>query len=112
MKKSCPSLALLLAFVSIASILNSFAGTLYPVVVGDRWGFVDKTGTLAINPQFDRAEAFSSGLAAFRLGGVWGYVDATGKIVINPMFESAAPFANGLAVVELGGRYGFVNQDG
>ena len=88
MKKSYLLLSPLLALVSIASIFNSVAGTLYPVVVGDRWGFVDKSGTLAINPQFDRAEAFSSGLAAFRLGGQWGYVDATGKIVINPQFES------------------------
>ena len=80
MKKNTSFLALLLAFVSIVTTFNSFAGTLYPVVVGDRWGFVDKSGTLAINPQFERVDVFSGGLAAFRLGNQWGYVDAMGKI--------------------------------
>ena len=37
-----------------------------------------KTGTIAINPQFDAADHFSDGLAAVRIGdyetGKWGFI--------------------------------------
>ncbi|MCU0231682.1 MAG: WG repeat-containing protein, partial [Acidobacteria bacterium] len=51
----------------------------------DRYGFVDKNGKIAINPQFDEAKPFENGLAHVKLGrGQWGYVDKTGKFIWNP----------------------------
>lgn len=104
------------------------ASALFPVTVGGRWGFADKSGQIVINPQFDRAEVFAGDLAPVR-SGRWGYVDASGKLVINPQFDSAAAFSEGLAAVRLGGgpdfdprpwspfhggggRYGFIDKDG
>src|SRR5712672_1819545 len=84
------------------------AAALYPVVVGGRWGYIDKSGNMVINPQFEKAGAFAFGMAEVRLGR-WGYVDGLGKIVINPQFDEATPFSDGLAVVEFGHRYGFVD---
>ena len=57
------------------------SGVLFPVVVNDRWGFVDKSGKLVANPQFERASAFAEGFAAVRLGH-WGYADSSGGIVV------------------------------
>ena len=41
-------------------------------------GFIDKTGSFVINPEFDSAESFSDGLAAVRIGdyetGKWGFI--------------------------------------
>lgn len=31
--------------------------------VGERWGFIDKTGKVVIEPRFDRVDAFSDGMA-------------------------------------------------
>ena len=42
------------------------AATIFPVVMGGRWGYADKSGKLVVNPQFDRAEVFSGNLAAVR----------------------------------------------
>jgi hypothetical protein len=50
----------------------------------DRWGYIDKTGKLAINPQFDDARPFSLGLAPVESGGAWGYIDRSGKLVWKP----------------------------
>src|ERR1035437_2624563 len=69
----------------VLSLANACAATLFPVVVGDRWGFADKSGKLVINPQFERAEPFASGLAEVRLD-KWGYVNDSGKMVLNPQF--------------------------
>ena len=92
MKKTTALLALTLTTFSLIASLNAFAGTLYPVVMGSRWGFVDKNGSLVINPQFERAEPFAENRAAIRLGGQWGYVDAAGKMAVNPQFETAGTF--------------------
>jgi len=62
--------------------LGSFKQGLASVQIGDdktgKWGFIDKQGKFAINPQFDAAFVVSEGLAAVRLGdsqtGQWGYI--------------------------------------
>lgn len=100
MKKSCFSL--LFALTLGAASLCTAAGPLFPVVAGGRWGFIDKSGTTVINPQFDRADRFAHGLAPIK-SGRWGYVDEAGKLAINPQFDRADPFSEGLAVIKLGG---------
>ncbi|MGO9002185.1 MAG: WG repeat-containing protein, partial [Limisphaerales bacterium] len=60
-------LFILPVFAALAlSLADARAATLFPVVVGDRWGFADKSGNVVINPQFERAEPFASGLAEVR----------------------------------------------
>ncbi|HDS30236.1 MAG TPA: WG repeat-containing protein, partial [Firmicutes bacterium] len=82
-----------------------FPEGLAPVMIDGKWGFIDKTGKITINPQFDRAESFSEGLARVRLGdwktGKWGFIDKTGQFVISPQFDEASSFYEGLASVEI-----------
>ena len=88
-----PRLLLFLALATSAALPVCPAATvLFPVVVNDRWGFVDNSGNIVINPQFDRADVFESGLAAVRLGR-WGYVGTAGKLVVNPQFDRADSFS-------------------
>jgi hypothetical protein len=85
---------------------------------GGKWGFIDKTGKVAITPQFDDADDFSEDLAPVAIrtttrtpnpaGGDiiqtvyrWGYIDKTGKVVIQPQFDWASPFREGLAAVSV-----------
>jgi len=79
---------------------------LLPVCVDDKWGYMDNTCTLVVNPQFDLASHFSEGLAAVRIGdsntGKWGYIDETGEFIISPQFDDAQEFFEGLAFVWIG----------
>ena len=97
--------SLFVAAILSAVPVNVGAQTLYPVVVNGRWGFTDKSGQTAINPQFEKAGAFAAGLAPVRMGR-WGYADASGKMQINPQFDRADAFSEGLAAVKLGGGPG------
>lgn len=45
---------------------DSFSEGLARVKIGDKWGYIDKTGKLAIPAQLNEAEAFSEGLALVR----------------------------------------------
>src|SRR5208282_2047334 len=61
-----------------------------------RWGYIDSTGKLAINFQFEEVADFSEGLAAVKTGNRWGFIDEDGKFVINPQFDEVDRFAEGL----------------
>lgn len=80
-------------------------------------GTSERTGTFAINPQFDRApRVFSEGLAAVRIGddntGKYGYIDKTGKMVIAPQFDWALEFSEGLAKIVIANRDGYIDKTG
>ena len=81
-----------------------------------RWGFIDKTGALIINPQFVddyySPPFFSEGLAPIRAGLKWGYIDKTGRFVIEPRFDQARGFSEGLAAVRTEGKEGYIDKRG
>ena len=81
---------------------------------GDKWGYIDKTGSYVINPQFDVAWDFAdNGLARVESDDKWGYIDTTGSYVINPQFDDAWDFAdNGLARVQSGDKWGYIDKTG
>src|ERR1039457_1274932 len=110
MKKN--RLLILPLFAALAlSLADARAATLFPVVVGDRWGFAEKSGKIVIKPQFERAEPFASGLAEVRLD-KWGYVNVSGKMVVNPQFDKDGPLSDGPAMGVGGGGRGYVNAEG
>jgi len=64
-----------------------------------KWGFVDTTGMLVIEPIFDDAMSFSQHLAAVKINDFWGYISIYGQVVIDPAFLEAKSFSNGSAPV-------------
>ena len=91
--------------------LENISG-LWDVRVLTRVGFIDSSGRLAINPQFDEVGFFSEGLCPARRGPLWGYLDRTGRFAIQPQFEEAAYFSEGLAAVSVRGRKGYIDRAG
>jgi len=110
---------------------NSFSEGLVPISIRGKWGFMDRTGKLPIEPQFEDAEDFSEGLAPVKVRSddtVWcpadaagnrsgstmmyGYVDKTGKIVIPAVFNSTAPFREGVAAVGKCDQAYFIDKTG
>ena len=58
-------------------------------------GYIDKTGSFVINPQFDYAGNFAkNGLAWVEVGEKYGYIDKSGSLVIDPQFDWAGDFGN------------------
>jgi hypothetical protein len=96
--------------VTSGAATNNSDPILLPVKVSGKWGYVNDSGQLVINPQFDAAEEFHEGRAAVCLGkpcswyespkdSRWGFIDTSGKVIVTPQYASASFFSEGLAAV-------------
>lgn len=79
-----------------------------------KWGVIDNSGKIIINPQFD--EIFSDGdNFIIRSGKKWGWIDSDGDFLINPQFRDVCNRGfNGsdLAAVKVGDKWGYINKKG
>lgn len=109
-----------------------FKEGLLAVKVDDNWGYIDKSGSFVIEPQFWKAQNFqSNGLAV--VGGHCvkngedylglGVIDKNGNYVIEPEYDIIEKFnANGVAKIATNKRldeyrdyiydWGFINENG
>jgi hypothetical protein len=98
--------------------------SMVPLLLGGKWGFIDKTGRLIVPLQFDRVDpkGFSDGKALVQSNGKWSFIDKAGKVVIEPKrgnwWPDAHGFSEGLALMRgtvPGGtksRLGFIDKTG
>lgn len=77
-----------------------------------KWGFIDKTGKMVVQPQYGLAGDFSEGLAAVSSNDKWGFIDKTGRVVIGFNFDYASEFSDGLSAVMLGNKFGYIDRTG
>jgi hypothetical protein len=80
---------------------------LLPVSDGEKWGFVDKSGKIAIPLQYRSVGPFSEGLAVAFSGHEYGYINEQGQWAIRLKgFHSAEKFSEGLAAIAKSSRNG------
>lgn len=104
---------------------NLFNCGLLPVKSGDKWGYVDKTGTYIISPQFERARDFSeeTGYAWVKNSVGEGYIDTSGAYAPKEKFDELSELEDemryrnddddtGLTPEYKDGKYGYVDSTG
>ena len=61
---------------------------LFSKMENGKWGFVDKTGNVKVDYQYDKVTEFNEyGFAAVQKDGKWGVINQNGEIVIEPTYE-------------------------
>lgn len=103
--------------VTGAEYAGTFHEGLAMVEIKEKWGYINTSGEVKINPQFEDVRDFSEGLAAVKKSeknesGKWGFVDDEGTLVINPQFSNVGDFNEGLCLVSDGKKYGYINKEG
>jgi hypothetical protein len=80
------------------NIGHNFSEGLASIQIINKWGYIDKTGKIVIEPQFEEAYPFEGGAATVYLGRCeinertpksqkpckLGYIDRTGKYIWKP----------------------------
>jgi hypothetical protein len=77
-------------------------------------GYIDKSGSFVVAPQFTGADDFSEGFATVQLGNLTTYIDKSGHQIFPPRaLIRAEAFHEGLAyVVDKDGRAAYVDKSG
>ncbi|HSW12583.1 MAG TPA: WG repeat-containing protein [Solimonas sp.] len=99
---------------ALASLVDGdFAEGLAPFRLEGRYGYVDRSGAMAIPARFDKAEGFVDGMALVSAGGQYGGIDRGGQWLIEPKFSRPFRFSEGLAAVLVSGKgYGYIDRSG
>ncbi len=85
---------------------NGMAG----IVVGDKCGFLNSKGEIAIKPDYDLVQHFSNEQGLVLKDGTWKFVDKAGNDLSPMTFSDASPFGDGKADVTVtGALYSFIN---
>jgi hypothetical protein len=77
-------------------------------------GFIDKSGNLVIDIQFDAVKRFSDDRAVVRpeRNGKWGVIDTDGKWIVEPTYDDAKRYSEGLAAARSNDKWGFIDTSG
>ena len=82
-------------------------------VLKDQYGYMNKKGEWAIEPQFKKAKPFVNGHAKANDGfGNWGLINKEGNWVVKPNYLMVNNFSNGMAMVLDGKTWFYVNEKG
>ncbi|MDJ1468254.1 WG repeat-containing protein [Xanthocytophaga flava] len=73
--------------------------SLFPIRVGDTWGFINGNGQIVIPPIYERVGKFAEGMARVRKNGKWGIINTKGKEIIPPIYELIRDFSEGVTAV-------------
>ena len=88
--------------------VNGFAR----VLKQDHFSFVDHSGKLICETQFDAARNFSNRLAAVKKGTAWGFIDQSGKAVIPFQYEIVFDFKETVTAVYKNKKWFLINTKG
>lgn len=87
-------------------------GNLMWYFTGEKYGLADTTGTILIEPTYDKLTYFSdNGLALAAKDGKYGYIKRDGTVQIEFQYLEARGFKYDLAAVQVDGKWGFINEN-
>ena len=109
----------------IYSDARDFSEGLAAVRIDWKWGYINKSGQMVIEPKYDFGKLISDsalygettsdfidGLALVSLNGRWGFINKEGEEVVPCKYNEAWCFSEGLAAVRMGYEWGFVDKTG
>lgn len=80
--------------------MKGFEGGLIAFSNGDgKWGFVNSSAEVIVQPQYEDAYSFSQQLGAVKYAGKWGFINRYDTMVIEAEYENAMPFLDGKSLV-------------
>lgn len=76
------------------------------------WGYMDRSGNIAIDHQYEQAGRFHNGVAPVKRKGKWSVITRSGSELFKEKFEKIDNFYHGYAVARKDDYFGVVDLDG
>ncbi|MEY3236859.1 MAG: hypothetical protein RI883_960, partial [Bacteroidota bacterium] len=76
------------------------------------YGFMDYSGEIIIQADYEQLSFFKEGLALAMKNGSFGYIDKANRVVIPFQYSSGTDFENGRALIEVEGKQGMIDRSG
>ena len=77
-----------------------------------KWGFIDKSGKLIMDFQYDEVKDFKNDLVAVRTENKWSFIDRNGNIISKSFYDELGEFYEGFAAVKSHGKWGYIGTQG
>lgn len=106
---------LIYSFIFISFVnLSANAQKLFPILLKDKWGYMDQEGKVVITPKYDIAQEFNEGLAVVALGNQPCLINATEKRIIDTgIYQYISTFNEGsCAVRDFKKQWFYINSGG
>jgi WG containing repeat len=81
--------------------VHEFSQGLAPVRIGEKWGFLNHSGTFVVEPKYQSAKPFFDSRALVKINGKYGYIDQSGEMVIPAKYWLSGSLSNGRALIVL-----------
>ncbi|HPC36037.1 MAG TPA: WG repeat-containing protein [Candidatus Marinimicrobia bacterium] len=85
---------------------------LYLVKVNNKYGYIDRTGRIVIEPKIDESNEYFNGYAIIRINNKSGVIDQNGKVFIHPDLFDILHYSDGIFQFEKNNRFGYINEEG
>lgn len=81
--------------------------------VGDKWGFIDKSHRVVLEPIYDEITEFDvQGFARIKVGDKWGVLNNEFKVLLEPIYDEITGFdEKGYARVSQNNKWGVINKE-
>lgn len=98
-------------------LILEFSEGLAPIKIGNKWGFIDKVGDIAIKPFADFVDNFSDNAAFFRCKDRSGFIDNKGTVIVSLHSQSKTILLPGFhkgicGIKEADGTWAYINKIG
>jgi len=80
------------------------------VQLDGKWGFLSKTGELAIPCIFDEVKSFSNEFAAARKDNLWGFINILGEVKIDFIYQNVSSFDNNHCCVQIENEWMIIDK--
>jgi hypothetical protein len=97
---------------ALLSEIATYSCILYPVYQDGSYDYIDKTGKVVIDGNFETASLFSEGYGVVSKNGKYGFIDTAGNYILKPTYDEIGDFHCGRAYVVVGEHLGYVDTHG
>ncbi|WP_170311512.1 WG repeat-containing protein [Vallitalea okinawensis] len=93
-------------------VLEGFANGVGTIVVNDKYGLIDITSNVIVEPQWDYIDDIIDGIALAKKDDKTFVIDITGKVLFESQWDYIGDFHEGIAVISKDGKYGLIDSTG